>query len=64
MSDIPKAKDLYKGDINEAVIAVQNAAGVKVTPEWWSQNVGNDGATDEILARFDEAYAKLVASSQ
>lgn len=64
MSDIPKARELYKNDINEAVVAVQKATGIEITPEWWAQNVGDNGSTEEILNRFDEAYAKLIASKQ
>lgn len=64
MKNIPKAKDLFKGDINQAVIAVQKQLGVTITPQWWNANVGNHGTAKEILDRFDKAYAKLVASKQ
>lgn len=60
MNEIPKARDLYQGDINGAVVAVQKAAGVEITPQWWNEKVGNDGTTEEILDRFDKAYAELV----
>jgi hypothetical protein len=60
--DIPKARELYKGDINSAVIAVQKATGVEINPDWWTANVGNDGTSEQILDRFDAAYAKYVAS--
>ena len=55
---IPKAADLYRGDINEAVIKVQKLTGIEITPQWWDRNVSNQGSTQEILARFDRAYAK------
>ena len=64
MKEIPKAQDLYKGDINAAVITVQKATGVEITPEWWTENVGDNGTTEEILDRFDTAYATFVASKQ
>lgn len=62
-TNIPKSRELYKGDINQAVIAVQKAVGIEITPDWWKQNVGNDGTSEEILEKFDAAYAKLVANS-
>lgn len=55
---IPKARRLYKGDINQAVIAVQKITGYEITPKWWDQNVGNDGTSEEILDRFDRAYER------
>ncbi len=54
---IPKARKLFKGDINQAVIAVQKLTGIEITPEWWMRNVGNNGTSEEILDRFDKAYA-------
>ena len=58
MSDvIPKARSLYRGDINEAVIKVQKATGIEITEAWWNANVGNDGTSEQILDRFDKAYA-------
>jgi hypothetical protein len=57
--EIPKARDLFKGDINEAVIAVQKSTGIEITPSWWDENVGNQGTAEEILDRFDTAYAKI-----
>jgi hypothetical protein len=59
---IPKARQLYKGDINAAVIAVQNATGFEITPAWWDANVGNNGTAEQMLDRFDKAYAEFVAS--
>jgi hypothetical protein len=58
--NIPKAKELYRGDINEAVILVQQAVGVQITPEWWAKNVGDRGTAAEICDRFDRAYQKEV----
>ena len=55
---IPRASELFSGDINAAVIAVQKMTGVEITPAWWEQNVGNNGTTQEILDRFDQAYAR------
>ncbi|HEV2412581.1 MAG TPA: hypothetical protein VGS28_02115 [Candidatus Saccharimonadales bacterium] len=60
--EIPKASQLYKGDINAAVTAVQKATGIEITPEWWGANVGNDGTPEQILDKFDKAYAEFVAS--
>lgn len=60
--NIPKASQFYQGGINAAVVAVQQTTGVAITPEWWDSNVGNDGPSDQILERFDKAYAELVAS--
>lgn len=58
MSDIiPKARNLYRGDINEAVIKVQKATGVEITEAWWNAQVGNNGTSEQILDRFDKAYA-------
>ncbi len=53
---IPKAIDLYQGDINDAVIHVQRATGEEISPAWWDANIGNYGTTEEILHRFDAAY--------
>jgi len=58
--DIPKSKELYSGDINDAVITVQQVTGFEITPEWWATHVGNDGSTEEILERFDTAFEKFV----
>ncbi len=62
--NIPKAVELFKGDINDAVIQVQKITGIEITPSWWAENVqyDTDNSTETILARFDAAYAKLVAS--
>jgi len=55
---IPKAIDLYQGDINDAVIRVQRATGEEIGPAWWDAKVGNRGTSEEILRRFDAAYAQ------
>lgn len=60
LSDIPKSKEIYGGDINDAVISVQEVTGFEITPEWWAVHVGNDGSTEEILERFDNAFEKFV----
>ena len=57
---IPKAQQLFRGDINDAVIRVQQTIGVHIDPSWWNATVGNNGATQEILKRFDTAYEKLL----
>lgn len=58
---IPKARKLFRGDINDAVIRVQKSTGIEITPTWWNQHVGNNGSTESILDRFDKAYTQLVA---
>lgn len=55
---IPKARKLYRGDINAAVIAIQKMTGFEINPQWWDQNVGNNGTSEEILDRFDKAYER------
>lgn len=60
LPDIPKSKEIYSGDINDAVITVQQVTGFEITPEWWAVHVGNDGSTDEILERFDSAFEKFI----
>jgi hypothetical protein len=63
MSDqIPKARQLFRGDINDAVIKVQKATGIEITKSWWDSKVGNHGSTEQILDRFDTAYADFVKS--
>lgn len=64
--NIPKAAELFKGDINDAVIQVQKITGVEITDSWWKEHVQYDGdsSTETVLARFDAAYAELVASKQ
>ena len=61
---IPKARQLYQGDINDAVVRVQHSTGIEITPSWWSAHVGNSGSTEQILDRFDKAYAALVLEKQ
>lgn len=58
---IPKARQLFRGDINDAVIRVQKVTGIEITPSWWEAHVGNGGSTEQILDRFDKAYAEFVA---
>jgi DNA-binding MarR family transcriptional regulator len=55
---IPKARRLYKGDINAAVIQVQKMTGFEITPAWWEKNVGNNGTSESILEKFDKAYER------
>lgn len=58
--EIPKSREIFTGDINDAVIAVQQITGFEITPEWWMNEVGNDGTTEEILDKFDNAFEKFV----
>lgn len=60
LPDIPKSKEIYSGDINDAVITVQKITGYEITPEWWEKYVGSDGSTEDILERFDTAFEKFV----
>ncbi|MBP9738060.1 hypothetical protein KBD20_00055 [Candidatus Saccharibacteria bacterium] len=59
---VPKSREIFSGDINDAVIAVQQITGFEITPEWWITEVGNDGPTEDILDRFDVAFERLVQS--
>lgn len=61
---IPKARELFRGDINDAVIRVQKATGIEITPSWWDSNVGNGGSTEQILDRFDKAYEAYTTERQ
>lgn len=58
--EIPKSREIFTGDINDAVIKVQQITGFEITPQWWGEQVGNHGATEEILDRFDTAFESLV----
>jgi DNA-binding MarR family transcriptional regulator len=56
---ILKAADLFAqngGDLNKAVIDVQNAAGSAVTDDWWKQNIGEAKNDLETAQKFDAAY--------
>lgn len=55
---IPKARQFFKGNVNEAVKRVQQTTGEYITPNWWSVQVGDRGSEQEILDRFDRAYAQ------
>lgn len=55
---IPKARQYFSGDINAAVKRVQQATGEYITPNWWSVQVTDRGTPQEILDRFDKAYAQ------
>lgn len=61
-TEIPKSTEIYRGDINDAVITVQQITGFEITPDWWMAEVGNDGPTEDILKRFDTAFEKFVHS--
>jgi len=60
-NEIPKARKLFRGDINDAVIRVQKTTGIHIDPAWWNANVGNNGSPEQILDKFDKAYALEVA---
>lgn len=62
--DIPKSREIYSGDINDAVIAVQKITSFEITPDWWFANVGNEGTTEEILDKFDIAFAEFVINQE
>jgi hypothetical protein len=64
MKQVPKARQLFRGDINDAVIRVQQTTGVNIDPAWWNNNVGNNGTTEQILDRFDKAYEKFLKEKQ
>ena len=61
---VPKAAELFTGDINDAVIKAQQITGVEINDLWWAEKVGNQGTAEEILARFDTAYPEFVASQK
>ena len=58
---IPRARQLFRGDINDAVIKAQQATGIHINDSWWFSKVGNDGSTEQILDRFDRYYPEFVA---
>lgn len=60
MPDIPKSREIFKGDINDAVIQAQLQTGVEIDDGFWFSEVGNDGSTESILDRFDAAYPAFV----
>src|SRR3990167_2653279 len=60
LPDIPKSRELFRGDINDAVIQAQLVTGNHISPGWWAENVGNGGGTESILQRFDDAYEQRV----
>lgn len=60
MPDIPKSREIFKGDINDAVIQAQLQTGVEIDDSFWFSQVGNDGSTETILDRFDTAYPAFV----
>jgi len=62
--DVPKSAEIFRGDINHAVIEVQKRTGVEIDDSWWFSRVGNMGTTESILKRFDDAYAEKMADEQ
>jgi hypothetical protein len=64
---IPKSREIFTGDINAAVITVQQITGIEITPEWWDKYVQKNGTiqdTGEILDNFDEAFSEYVLELQ
>lgn len=61
---VPKSRELFNGDINDAVIGAQRAIGKEISPQWWIDKVGNNGSTESILDRFDVAYAELITQRE
>lgn len=53
---IPKVRHLFRGDINDAVIRVQQATGEHIDRQWWESRNLNAGTTEQILDNFDRAY--------
>lgn len=62
--EVPKARKLFRGDINDAVIRVQKSTGIEINKAWWDTHAGNDSSTESILDRFDKAYAAEVEKRQ
>ncbi len=62
--DIAKSAELYRGDINDAVIKAQQITGPEIDKKWWDNQVGNNGSPEDILERFDKAYEQKVESIQ
>ena len=57
-TQIPKARQLFRGAINDEVIRVQQTTGEHIDPGWWKAKVGDNGTAEQILDRFDKAYAE------
>lgn len=60
LPDIPKSRELFRGDINDAVIQTQLLTGIEIDKGWWDSEVGNHGSTESILDRYDAAYPRYV----
>jgi len=60
MPDIPRSREMFRGDINDAVIQTQLSTGVEIDKGWWDSEVGNHGSTESILDRYDAAYPEYV----
>lgn len=58
--DIPRSREIFSGDINDAVILVQKVTGFTYPRERWMTRVGNDNSTEDILARFDADFELFV----
>ncbi len=60
LPDIPRSREVFRGDINDAVIQTQLSTGVEIDKGWWDSEVGNHGSTESILDRYDAAYPEYV----
>lgn len=60
LPDIPRSREMFRGDINDAVIQTQLSTGVEIDKGWWDSEVGNHGSTESILDRYDAAYPEYV----
>lgn len=60
LPDVPRSKEMFRGDINDAVIQTQLSTGVEIDKGWWDSEVGNHGSTESILDRYDAAYPEYV----
>lgn len=62
---VPKAQQLYKGDINKAIEDVQKETGVAIDPSWWvASGLSELQETEQILRTFDEKYAPYLKSKK
>jgi len=60
LPEVPKSRELFRGDINDAVIQTQLQTGVEIDKGWWDSEVGNHGSTESILERYDASYPEYV----
>lgn len=60
LPEVPRSRELFRGDINDAVIQSQLQTGVEIDKGWWDSEVGNHGSTESILDRYDASYPEYV----